>query len=32
MMLNDLTKVYGGNKEFTKQRLKFKANQKDRYH
>jgi hypothetical protein len=28
MMLNDLTKVYGGNKEFTKQLLKFKANQK----
>lgn len=32
MMLNDLTKVYGGNKEFTKQLLKFKANQKNRYH
>jgi hypothetical protein len=32
MMLNDLTKVYGGNKEFTKLLLKSKAKQKNRYH
>jgi hypothetical protein len=32
MMLNDLTKVYGGNKEFTKQLLKLKAKQKNTYH
>ena len=32
MMLNDLTKVYGGNKEFTKLLLKFKSKQKNRYY
>ena len=32
MMLNDLTKVYGGNKEFAKLLLKYKAKQKNRYH
>ena len=31
MMLNDLTKVYGGNKEFTKLLLKSKV-KKNRYH
>ena len=32
MMLNDLTKVYGGNKEFAKLLLKSKSKQKNRYH
>ena len=30
-MLNDLTKVYGGNKEFVKLLLKSKSKQKNRY-
>ena len=32
MMLNDLTKIYGGNKEFTKLLLRYKTKQKNRYH
>jgi hypothetical protein len=32
MMFNDLTKVYGGNKELTKLLLKSKAKQKNKYH